>query len=107
MRLEYRQPGADMNAYVAMAASLAAGLWGIENEVEPPEACAGNGYASGAPPLPRSLKEAVALLKQSERARVILGEEFVDHFVRTREWEARQYERAVTNWELERYMELI
>jgi len=107
MRLEYRQPGADMNAYLAMAASLAAGLWGIENEVEPPEACAGNGYASDAPPLPRTLKEAVALLKQSERAREILGEEFVDHFVRTREWEARQYERAVTNWELERYLELI
>ena len=45
--------------------------------------------------------------KGSERAREILGEGFVDHFVRTREWEVRQYERAVTNWELERYLELI
>ena len=107
MRIEYRQTGADMNAYIGMAVSLAAGLWGIENEVEPPSPCAGNGYSAEAPMLPRSLKEAVTLLKASKRAKQILGEEFVDHFVRTREWEARQYERAVTNWELERYMELI
>jgi glutamine synthetase len=107
MRLEYRQLGADMNAYVGMAVSLAAGLWGIENEVEPPPVCAGNGYSAEAPMLPRSLKDAVALLKNSERAKALLGEEFVDHYVRTREWEVRQFERAVTNWELERYMELI
>jgi glutamine synthetase len=108
MRIEYRQLGADMNAYIGMAASLAAGLWGVENEVEPPSPCSGNGYeARGARPLPRSLKEAVELLGRSEHARELLGEEFVDHFVRTRQWEVRQYERAVTNWELERYLELI
>lgn len=107
MRLEYRQLGADMNAYIGMAVSLAAGLWGIEHEVEPPPPCAGNGYLVDAPALPRSLKEAVALLKGSERARELLGEAFVDHYVRTREWEVRQYERAVTSWELERYLELI
>ncbi|MCE9667535.1 glutamine synthetase family protein [Myxococcus stipitatus] len=108
MRIEYRQLGADMNAYIGMAASLAAGLWGIEHEVEPPPACNANAYAiRDAAPLPRNLKEAVALLKDSERARALLGEGFVDHFVRTREWEVRQYERAVTNWELERYLELI
>jgi glutamine synthetase len=108
MRIEYRQLGADMNAYIGMAVSLAAGLWGIQNKVEPPAACNSNAYAeSQARPLPRNLKEAVALLKNSERARELLGEGFVDHFVRTREWEVRQYERAVTNWELERYLELI
>jgi glutamine synthetase len=107
MRLEYRQLGADMNAYIGMAASLAAGLWGIQNEVEPPPACSGNGYEAVAQPLPRNLKEAVTLLENSERARELLGEDFVDHYVRTRKWEVRQYERAVTNWELERYMELI
>jgi glutamine synthetase len=107
MRLEYRQTASDMNAYIGMAVSLAAGLWGIENEVEPPEPCAGNGYSAEAPMLPRSLREAVTLLKESKRARQILGDEFVDHYVRTRDWEARRYERAVTNWELERYMELI
>jgi glutamine synthetase len=87
--------------------SLAAGLWGIQNQVEPPPMCTGNGYEANAQPLPRSLKEAVVLLESSERARELLGEDFVDHYVRTRQWEVRQYERAVTNWELERYMELI
>jgi glutamine synthetase len=107
IRIEYRQLGADMNAYIGMAASLAAGLWGIENEIEPPEPVSGNAYASPGPPLPRSLKDAVALLKQSERARELLGAGFVDHYIRTREWEVRQFERAVTTWELERYLELI
>jgi glutamine synthetase len=107
MRVEYRQPGADVNPYVAMAASLAAGLWGIENEVEPPAACAGNGYAADAAPLPRNLKDAVELLRRSERAREILGEGFVDHYLRTRDWEVRKFERAVTTWELERYLELV
>lgn len=107
-RVEYRQMGADMNPYVGMAVSLAAGLWGIENRVEPPPPCDGNAYAAkDAAPLPRSLKDAVRLLERSERARELLGEGFVDHFVRTREWEVRQFERAVTTWELERYLELI
>jgi glutamine synthetase len=106
-RVEYRQPGADVNPFIGMAASLASGLWGIEHEVEPPPPCEGNGYAASAAPLPRSLKDAVELLRRSQRAREILGEAFVDHFVRTREWEIRQFERAVTTWELERYLEII
>ncbi len=106
-RIEYRQPGADANPYLSIAASLAAGLWGIEHEVEPPPPCEGNGYAAAAPALPRNLREAVDLLRRSERARELLGEGFVDHFVRTREWEVRRFERAVTTWELERYLELV
>ena len=88
-------------------ASLAAGLWGIENKIEPPPACEGNAYRAAGEPLPRNLKDAVARLTSSERARQLLGEGFVDHYVRTREWEVRQFERAVTTWELERYLELI
>ena len=107
MRLEYRQLGADMNAYIGMAASLAAGLWGIENQAILSPPCAGNGYEVHARPLPRTLKEAVGLLKASARARDLLGEEFVDHYVRTREWEVRQFERAITSWELNRYFELV
>ncbi len=107
-RVEYRQLGADMNPYIGMAVSLAAGLWGIEHRTEPPPPCTGNGYDDrAAAPLPRSLKDAVALLKRSETARELLGDAFVDHFVRTREWEVRQFERAVTTWELERYLEII
>ena len=60
-----------------------------------------------AAPLPRNLRDAVELLRRSERARDVLGEGFVDHFVRTREWEVRRFERAVTTWELERYLELV
>ena len=75
--------------------------------MEPPAACEGNGYEASAAPLPRDLKEATALLRRSERARELLGEGFVDHFVRTREWEVRRFERAVTTWELERYLELV
>lgn len=108
MRVEYRQPGADANPFVAIAASLAAGLWGIEHEIEPPAPCEGNAYElDGAAPLPRSLEAAVELLRRSERARELLGDGFVDHFLRTREWEVRQFQRAVTTWELERYLEII
>lgn len=107
MRIEYRQLGADMNPYIGMAVSLAAGLYGIENEIDPGAPCEGNGYAAKAKPLPRTLKDAVKLLDGSKLARRLLGDGFVDHYLRTREWEIRQYERAVTSWELERYLELI
>jgi glutamine synthetase len=107
VRVEYRLAGADINPYVAIAASLASGLYGVEHELELPEPVRANAYEATAPPLPASLEEATALLKQSETAKELLGEEFVDHFVRTREWEVRQYRRAVTDWELERYFEII
>ena len=106
-RVEYRLAGADINPYLASAASLASGLYGIERKLDLPEACAANAYEADARPLPKSLAAATALLKQSRVARELLGEEFVDHYVRTREWEVRQYERAVTDWELERYFEII
>jgi glutamine synthetase len=57
--------------------------------------------------LPRTLQEATQRLSQSALAREILGEELVDHFVRTREWEWRQFQDAVTDWELRRYFEVI
>ena len=106
-RVEYRQTAADINPYVAIATCLGAGLWGIENEVEPPETASGDASSSEERRLPRTLREAGAWLEKSERARAILGEGFVDHYVRTRDWEVRQYERAVTDWELRRYFESI
>lgn len=108
LRVEYRQAAADINAYIAMAASVAAGLYGIENEIDPPPAAKGDaGEGDAKSRIPRTLAEATALLAHSERARKILGDAFVDHYVRTREWEVRQYERAVTDWELRRYFEAI
>ena len=107
-RIEYRQSAADMNAYLAFAVALGAALHGIEADLEPPPEVRGNAYAArDAAKLPGSLKEATALLRGSDAARRILGEEFVDHYARTREWEVRQFERAVTTWELERYFEII
>jgi glutamine synthetase len=105
-RVEMRASGADINPYLAMAASLAAGLEGIERKLEPPPAVT-NAYESGAPPLPRHLAEATRRFRVSEAARRWFGEEFVEHFAATREWEVRQYEKAVTDWELARYLESV
>ncbi len=106
-RVEYRFAAADMNPYIAMAASVASGLYGIEKEVPLPPPTAGNGYDAKAEPLPATLREATARLSAAKEARELLGETFVDHYVRTREWECRQFDAAVTKWELERYFEII
>jgi glutamine synthetase len=107
-RVEHRQPAADINPYLAMAATLAAGLWGVEHAVAPPSATAGDASArTDLAPLPRTLRDATSLLAASTIAPALLGEGFVDHYVRTRDWECRQYERAVTEWELNRYFEAI
>lgn len=106
-RVELRLSAADMNPYLAMAASLAAGLEGIERRLEPPEPVA-NGYAAEhAAPLPRDLAEAADRLRQSETARKWFGNEFVEHYASTRDWEVRQFQRHVTDWELARYFEAI
>jgi glutamine synthetase len=108
-RLEYRQTAADINPYIAMATCLAAGLYGIEKKLVPPPPGSGDASSSesGFAALPRTLKEATARLENSEIARAVLGEAFVDHYVRTRDWEVRQFERVVTDWELRRYFETI
>ncbi len=103
-RLEFRQPASDINPYVAMAASLAAGLYGIENEIEPPDETKGDASAQG-PLLPRTLAAATDKLEASEAAAAILGDPFVKHYVHTRRWELQQFDRAVTDWELRRYFE--
>lgn len=105
-RVEYRQTAADINPYIAIATCLAAGLWGIDQKKEPPPPTTGDANAKDAA-LPRTLKDAAARLAASTRAREILGEPFVDHYARTRDWEVRQFERVVTEWELRRYFESI
>ncbi|HVZ98510.1 MAG TPA: glutamine synthetase family protein [Chitinophagaceae bacterium] len=108
-RLETRVIGADVNPYLAMAASLASGLYGIKNEIELKQAaCTGNGYkdfSNGV--LPSTLQEATQKMKASGVARELFGEKFVEHFVQTREWEWRQHLKAVTDWEYRRYFEII
>jgi glutamine synthetase len=105
-RIELRLTGADMNPYIAMAASLAAGLDGIERELPLPPPVV-NAYSGEGTPLPRTLGEAAGRLRDSAMARNWLGDAFVDHYAATREWEVRQFEQAVTDWELARYLESI
>jgi glutamine synthetase len=107
-RLEHRQTAADINPYIAMATALATGLWGIEQKMVPPAPVEGDASArADLTPLPRTLREAMERLAKNEQARALLGEAFVDHYVRSRDWECRQYERAVTEWELGRYFEAV
>jgi len=108
-RLETRVVGSDSNPYLAMAACLAAGMYGVRQGLSlttPPTR--GNGYADRSHGvLPRNLWEATQNMRQSALAKELFGEGFVDHFVRTREWEWRQFGQAVTDWEWKRYFEII
>lgn len=106
-RIEHRLPGADANPYLALAASLASGLHGIERRLKPPNPVANAYDSEDGAPLPRTLKAANHLFAQSRAARDWFGAEFVDFYSMTRDWEVRQFERAVTDWELERYFESI
>ena len=105
-RIEHRLPGADANPYLSLAASLASGLYGVEKELEL-SAPSANAYESRAPDLPSGLAEATCLFRASSAAREYFGDEFVEHYAATRDWETRQSRRAVTDWELERYFETI
>ncbi len=108
-RIEFRVVGSDVNPYLAMAASLASGLYGIRKnlELKVPETV-GNGYANKkAVPLPRNLQQANEAMRNSGLANELFGEVFVKHFCQTRDWEWRQYSAAVTDWELKRYFEII
>jgi len=108
-RAELRVPGADSNAYLVMAASLAAGLYGIKNKLElTVKETRGNGYrdtSNGI--LPGNLPEATQKMAESKIARELFGDTFVDHFTKTREWEWQRFYEEVTDWELKRYFEII
>ncbi len=109
-RVEYRIAAADINPYLAISAALASGLWGIEHGIEPDAPIAGNAYAMNhavGRALPRSLFEAADRLKASPAARELFGEVFVDHYAMTRQWEEREFRKAITDWELARYFEII
>lgn len=109
-RVEYRIAAADANPYLALAAALMSGLYGIEHKIEPGKPIEGNAYDQKLPKnlaLPATLWEAAQRLKESKMARECFGDAFVDHFAATREWEEREFRKAVTSWELERYFEII
>jgi len=109
-RVEFRIPAADANPHITLSAALAAGLWGIENRVEPEPGVVGNAYDKKFPrrlALPRTLWEAAQTLKASKMARDWFGDAFVDHYAASREWEEREFRKHITDWEMERYFEII
>ena len=109
-RVEYRVAAADANPYIALAAAIGSGLWGIEQETSLVEGIVGNAYEMKLPDadrLPATLWDAAQRLKGSAAAQALFGEEFVSHFAATREWEEREFRKAITDWELKRYFELI
>lgn len=104
-RVEHRTAGADANPYLAMAATIAGGLHGIEHGVEPPPPVRGAGYESGAGRVPSTLEQALGAFERSDLAHDWFGEEFVAAYAATRRAELEAFAQAVTTWEVERYLE--
>ncbi|MEJ2358289.1 MAG: glutamine synthetase family protein [Deinococcales bacterium] len=108
LRIECRIPGADVNPYLAFTAALASGLDGIERRLEPPALYQGDVYeASDLPRFPRNLDQAVRRFEASDFAREALGADVVEHYVHFYRTELAAFERAVTDWERQRYFERI
>ncbi len=104
-RMENRLPGGDVNPYLALAAMVAGGLYGIEHELELEDELVGNAYESDKPHVPRTLRAAREAFASSEIARAALGEEVVDHYVNMADVELAAFDAAVTDWELARTFE--
>ena len=105
-RVECRIAGADCNPYLAYAAILAAGLHGVENELELEPEYRGNIYeAENVPDVPKTLRDALAALDNSKVMRGALGDNVVDHYVHAGKWEQLEYDRRVTDWEVLRNFE--
>ena len=116
-RIENRLPGADSNPYLALAATLGAGFLGIKEQILPTPETIGGAYdleVEQKYQVPNDLKQAAYLFKNSESAKNLFGEEFVEHFSNTRIWEFDEYSKnkkffdsSITSWELQRYFEII
>jgi glutamine synthetase len=108
LRIECRIPGADCNPYLAYAASLASGFDGIENEIDPPDIFEGDIYAAQElPRVPSTLRDANELFAKSAFAKKSFGAEVVEHYAHFYRSECDAYDKAVTDWERQRYFERI
>jgi glutamine synthetase len=99
LRVENRVPGGDVNPYLALAAAIAAGLHGIENELPLEAAFGGNAYDSDKPRVPSTLRDATELFEKSSLARSAFGDDVVDHYTNAARVELAAYDAAVTDWE--------
>lgn len=107
-RLEVRVPGADVNPYLVLASTLASGLAGIVEPLPPATVLHGDGYAdTTSPTLPRSLEEGIRRFEESPRPAELFGDAFVGHYLHSRRWELAKWREAVTDWEVNRYLEMV
>ena len=105
LRLENRVPGGDVNPYLAVAALVAAGLHGLENELPLEPALEGNAYTAGRARVPATLHDAAQKLEQSDLARKVFGDDVVDHYVNAARVEVAAFGAAITDWERHRGFE--
>ncbi len=107
-RIENRMPGGDANPYLAFAATIAAGMAGVEEQLDCGEPYEGNAYLdSKLPALPKTLRDAADLLDGSDLARRALSDAVVDFYVHTARLEIEAFDNVVTDWERQRYFERI
>lgn len=109
-RVEYRIAAADINPYIALSAVIGSGLWGIANKIEPDAPITGNAYEAEPAEqrsLPKTLWDSAGRLRACPAAHELFGSSFVEHYAATREWEEREARKAVTDWQLARYFEII
>lgn len=105
-RLEHRTGSADANPYLITASNIAAGLHGIDQQLQPPGQIAANAYETQAERLPHTLERALDRLEESSVAREYLGNKFIDLFLIHGRHEVSLFEKAVTDWERSRYLEM-
>ena len=105
LRFENRVPGGDVNPYLAVAAMIAAGLHGIDNQLEAGPAFEGNAYAADAARVPSTLREAAALWRASDVAQAAFGADVVDHYANAARVELAAFDAAITDWERVRNFE--
>lgn len=105
LRFENRLPGGDVNPHLAVAAMVAAGLHGVEQKLELPEACSGNAYTAGFAHVPTTLREAAELWENSTLAKAAFGDDVVAHYRNMARVELDAFDAAVTDWELRRSFE--
>src|SRR5207249_1551370 len=107
-RIENRMPGGDANPYLAFAAMIAAGLAGVEENLDCGETYRGNAYTDATlSALPSILNDSAALLESCPLARNVFGDEIIDLYVHTARHEVRAFDAAVTDWERVRYFDRI
>jgi glutamine synthetase len=105
IRIECRIGGSDINPYLAIAAQLAAGIAGIEQQLNLQPPITGDIYEAQAPEIPITLREAILKLRASDMLRSAFGDDVVDHYYRAGEWEQQAFDQVVTDYEIARGFE--